>query len=93
MHEYSNALPQDHAIGTDHHRYRTARSKSVYPTLCKVGESESDNDGCNGALSGTDDLAHVDRDLTVRRLGRDNSTVHGSRGMPISDEGVSVAVR
>jgi len=43
-----------------------------------MGEDESDNDGCEGTLSSTDDLAHVDRDFDVSGRGRDESTIDTS---------------
>lgn len=93
MHKCPIALPQHHTTGRDQDRYQTCALESVYPTLCEVGESESDDDGCNGALSGTDHLTHVDGDLAVRRLGRDNGTVGGSRRITVSDERISHAVK
>ena len=51
-----------------------------------MGESESDNDGRNGALAGTDNLAHVDGDLDVSRAGRDDGAVDGSGGIRVSGE-------
>lgn len=43
--------------------------------LCEVGERESDNNGHQRALAGTDDLAHVDGDLAIGRLRGHDGTI------------------
>lgn len=57
-----------------------------YPklTLCEVGESESDDNGRNGALSDINDLAHVDGNLAVRGLRHYDGTVGASRRVWVS---------
>lgn len=51
------------------------------PTLCEVRKSEGHDNGCEGALACTDDLAHVDRNLAVRRLGRHDGPVGAHGGV------------
>jgi hypothetical protein len=49
-----------------------------------MGESQCDYDGYKRALSGTNNVAHVDGNLTVRGTGRDDRTIEASRRMRIS---------
>jgi hypothetical protein len=44
-----------------------------------VCESESDNDGCEGALSSTDNVAGVHGDLDVAGRGGDDGAVGAAR--------------
>ncbi|KAF2827269.1 hypothetical protein CC86DRAFT_208867 [Ophiobolus disseminans] len=46
--------------------------------LCEVGESESDNNGRNGALTSADNVAHVHGNLAVGWLGCDEGTIGAS---------------
>jgi len=51
------------------------RDRTTECDLGKVGERQSDDDGRNRALAGTDDVAHVDRNLADRGSGRDEGAV------------------
>ena len=59
-------------------RCETGQGKSTVE-LCEVGESEGDNDCCQRALSGTDDMSSVDRDLDVAGRGAHDRIVGSSR--------------
>lgn len=43
--------------------------------LCKVRKSKGDNDGSDEALADPDNLAYVDRNFAVRRLGWDEGSI------------------
>lgn len=45
---------------------------------------EGDDDSCNGVLTCGDHLAHVDRNLDVRRSGSDDGAVGAIRGVMVA---------
>lgn len=47
--------------------------------LCEVSEDESDDNGCEGALSGTDDMTGVDGGFDVAGVGSNNRAVDAAR--------------
>jgi hypothetical protein len=51
------------------------RDRTTECDLGEVGEHKSDDNGRNGALAGTNNLGHVDRDLAVGGSGRDDGAV------------------
>lgn len=57
---------------------------------CEMSESKSDNKGCQGALSCTNNPAHVDRYVAVGGLGRDDGAVAGASGR---DDGAVTGAR
>jgi hypothetical protein len=58
-------------------KHLTVRLTMFVTELCEVGESKSDDDGRERALSSADDLAHVDGDLAICGPGRHDCAVAG----------------
>jgi hypothetical protein len=53
--------------------------REKHPNLCEVGEDESDNNGCEGALASTDDMASVDWNFDVAGGGGNNRAIGAAR--------------
>lgn len=52
--------------------------------LCEVSEDESDDNGCEGALSGTNDMTGVDGHFDVAGVGGNNRAVDAARWVGIT---------
>lgn len=52
--------------------------------LSEERKGQGDDDCCDGALACGDDLAHVDRNLDVRRSGSDNGSIGAARWVKVA---------
>jgi hypothetical protein len=77
MQECPTVLTLDCTASPNRDRHLTVRLNMFVTDLCEVGESKSDDDGCERALSSADDLAHIDGDLAVRGPWRHDGAVSG----------------
>jgi hypothetical protein len=83
-----SSRPTTTTVCPRHVRYETARRRPS-TDLCEVCEGESNNDGCERALSSTNSVASVDGNLDVAGRGGDDGAVGAVRWIQVPESVVS----